>query len=300
MMEGMRQSLFEEKVIATPETGLELPKHVDVSEVMRDKNAFFVHMIQVTDQVDVSENNESGIDTTKLSVIDKLDMLYGVSPTVSASTLRPKTNDGTFYGGFGVIFSHGEIESASPGDIGSTATSLTTRRVNSIMNEPEDIDRAIDRDFPTPSKSYNEVVLKNPEVGGGFMKLDSIQDRVRYEDEEQEHYDGEKVITKIGIADFSNPVDRRGNPTGQNFDVPFSTLKEMYDRGKTFFMDEANQMYIIRTIDESTRKVEFVASPITPKDFSFYYGKDHINKYHKQEMRDRLDKSLKQKGIALH
>lgn len=280
------------------ENVLEIPEHLDVSNLMKEKNAFFVHMIQVTDQLDVSENNKSGIDTRKLSISDKLDLVYGVSPTLSASTIRPHTNDGTFYGGFGVLFSHGEVEHASVGDDGSKAASLTERHIiGGARKEKEDIDSAIDRS-PTGG-SYNELVLKNPEVAGGFMKLASFQDRITYQDEESTYYDGATSIQKIGTIDFSNRVDRSGRPTGANYDKPFSTLVEMGKRGKVFVMDEGNQMYLVRNIDEKARKAEFIAAPIDPKTFSESYGTERMNKYNKKEIKDRLEKSLKEKGMAL-
>lgn len=299
MMEGIRESSIEEKSIPTPENGLEIPKHLDVAEVMKEKNAFFVHMVSVFDKSNLVSENNTSIDTMKLSPRDKLDILYSMSPTVSASTLRPHTQDGTFMGQFGVIFSHGEIESAALGDIGSAATSLSTRNTGRIMNDPEEVNRAIDRNLPRADKSYNEIILKNPEVAGGFLKLPTDPKRVKYESEEQEYHGGQKVVTKIGFVDFSDPVDWRGRPTGEKFDRHLSTLKDMTERGKTFFMDEANQMYIIKNIDEATRKVEFIASPLTPKDFAFHYGEERMNKYHKKEMKDRLQASLEEKGMSL-
>ncbi|MFA5132055.1 MAG: hypothetical protein WC444_01860 [Candidatus Paceibacterota bacterium] len=274
--------------------------HLDVVAQMKEKNAFFVHTVQVGDALDVSENNKS-IDTRKLSVADKLDLLYGVNPTLSASTVRPNTNDGTFFGGFGVIFSHGEIASVSRGEDGSVVLSLTERKViGGDRNSSEDIDRAIDRQNFGHGKSYNEIILKNPEVSAGFMKLETMAKRTSYEDEESTYYDGEKVVTKIGVVDFSNPVDKFGKPTGENFDKPFSVLLEMNKRGKTMFMDDSNQMYIIRKIDEKAKRVEFVAAPITPVQFSDAYGKERMNKYNKQEIADRLKESLASKGVVLH
>lgn len=285
------------KGVSKIEAGLEIPAHLDVASLMKEKNAFFVHTIQVTDQLNVSENNRS-LDTQKLSIADKLDLLYGMSPTLSASTIRPHTDDKTFYGGFGVIFSHGEIEHASTNDTGSKALSLTERHVGTVFNEKEDVDRAIDRN-PT-SGSYNELVLKNPEVAGGFMKLASFTDRTTYEDEETLYYDGEKKVTKIGTIDFSNPVDRSGRPSGSNYDKPFWTLLEMEKRGKVFVMDEGNQMYIVRSVDEKNRKAEFVAIPIDPKTFAESYGAERMNKYNKKEMADRVKQSLQAKGVTLH
>ena len=282
------------------ENHLEIPDHLDVSKVMQEKNAFFVHMVQVTNDLDVSENNKS-IDTKKLSIADKLDMVYGTSPTLSASTLRPHTNDKTFMGGFGVIFSHGEIEHAHPSDAGTKAVEHTERHIiGGRKKEIEDIDRAIDREHGESSGNYNEIVLKNPDVAGGFMKLVSYKDRITYTEEESTYYDNEKTITKVGTIDMANKLDRFGRSDGSNYDRPFGVLEEMSKRGKVFVMDEENQMYVVRSVDPVTRKIEFIANPIKPRDFGFYYGKERMNKYQKQEMRDRLEGSLQEKGLNMH
>lgn len=291
------QTTPENKIIYNEAT-IEHPPHLDVASLMKEKNAFFVHMIQVTDAVDVSENNDS-LDTNKLSVANKLDLLYGMNPTLSASTLRPKTNDGTFHGAFGVVFSQGEIESATRGDTGTKAKSLTKRNVGTVYKSPEDIDNAIDRQHIGDDKSYNEIVLKNPEVCAGFMKLGSMESRTTYEEVEHSYFDKEKTVTRIGVVDFTNPVDRFGRQMGSGYDKPFSVLLEMIKRGKTMFMDEANQMYIIRDINEKTRKVEFIAAPITPVQLSESYGKEKMNKYLKQEMTERLENSLEEKVMTL-
>jgi hypothetical protein len=298
MLEQVSASPTQEKQVGKMENVSELPPHLDVAALMKEKNAFFVHMIQVTNQLNVSDNNES-IDTSKLSVADKLDLVYGANPSLSASTLRPHTTDGTFYGGFGVIFSHGEVEHASASDAGTKAISLTKRAVvGGTDNTPEDVDRAIERPLGM-SKSYNELVLKNPEVSGGFMKLDGFDGRITYENEETTYYDGETKVTKLGIIDFSKPLDRFGRPTGGSYDKPFSTLVEMSKRGKVFVMDEGNQMYIVSNIDEAKHTATFVASPITPSDYSYHYGAERMNKYNKKETADRLEQSLKEKGMTL-
>jgi hypothetical protein len=293
------ESVLEQKSQQLPSIEkMELPPHVDVSRLMAEKNAFFVHMIQVTKELDVSQTNKSGIDTKKLLVPDKLDMLYGASPTLSASTIRPHTNDNTFYGGFGVIFSHGQVEHASTNDNDTFATSIKGRHiVGGARNKKEDVYSAIDRS-PTAG-GYNELVLKEPEVAGGFMKLASFHSRLSYEEEEQEYYDGEKVKMRIGEIDMGPKLDRFGRPTGENADTPFFTLLEMSKRGKVFVMNEDNQMMIVKDIDEASKKVTFIDNPIEPNDFAYYYGKERMNKYAKQEIRDRLEKSLAEKGMSL-
>lgn len=93
-----------------------------LSKIETEKNVFLVHAIQVTDALDVSENNKS-LNTKRLNITDKLDLLYGTNPTLSTSTLRTHTDDGMFTNGFGVVFSHGEIVSAHPTNAGTVALS---------------------------------------------------------------------------------------------------------------------------------------------------------------------------------
>jgi hypothetical protein len=66
----------------------------DLSGIMKDKNCYFVH-----DMVDANwkpDANNKTLDTRQLSLEDQLDIVAGLNPTISASTLRPDTNDWTF------------------------------------------------------------------------------------------------------------------------------------------------------------------------------------------------------------
>lgn len=290
----------QEKISQSPDVGVrslelvEREPHLDVASLMKKKNCYFIHMIQVTKDLDVSRNNEA-VDTKKLTVADKLDILYVASPTLSVSSIRPHTEDGTFAGGFGVLLSHGEVISANPSDDGTVASSLTERQViGGPKNSKEDVDKAIDRPQYGGSKSYNEIVLKSPEVTGGFMKLGSFMDRVTYEEEETDHGVGGGILRKrIGIINLANEVDERGNRI-RGFDVPFATLLEMKSRGPVFVMDEANQMYTVKNIDEENRTVEFITKPMTPGDMLEVYGDKKMDKYTKEEKRN----NLRAKGVV--
>jgi hypothetical protein len=271
---------------------LETPSHLDAAALMKEKNCYFVHMMQVTKNLNVSENNKS-LDTTKLSTVDKLDILYAANPTLSVSSVRPETQDGTFYGGFGVLLSQGEVVSANPSDDGTIATSLSKREIiGGPRNSVEDINTAIDRKHGGNGKSYNEIVLKNPEVAGGFMKIDgeAYKKRISYEEEIRDYGSGGgEVIKKIGVLNLANEKN------GVVFDTPFSVFLERKNHGPIFLMDENNQLLPVTRIDEKTRKVEFSTTPITPSDIAEVYGEQKVNKYAKQEMLDRLAN----KGIVL-
>lgn len=266
--------------------GLERPPYLDATALMKEKNCYFVHTIQVTKNLDVSENNRA-IDTKKLTAADRLDILYAGNPTLSVSSLRPNTQDGTFYGGFGVLFSQGEVISANPSDDGTIAKSLTEREIiGGARNSVEDIDRAIDRKHGVNGKSYNEIVLKGPEVAGGFMKIDidgKDKKRISFEEESMDYgAGGGEVVKKYGVLNLANEKN------GAVFDTPFSVLLEMKSRGPVFFLNENNQMLQVTRIDEKTRKLTFSLKPNTPSDIAEVYGEHKLNRYSKQEMLDRL------------
>lgn len=264
---------------------VERPPHLEVASLMKEKNCYFVHVMQVTDSLDVSQNNRA-IDTKKLTIENKLDLLYAGGPTLSTSSLRPHTQDGTFQGGFGVLFSQGEVVSANPSDDGTIAKSLTEREIiGGAKNTTQDIERAIDRGHGGYGKSYNEIVLKNPEVAGGFMKIDgdAYKSRILYEEEALDYGSGGgENLRKYGVLNLEN------DKNGTNFSKPFSVLLEMKSRGPVFFLDENNQMLQVTGINEKTRQITFSTKPNTPSDISEVYGEQKLNKYTKQEMKERL------------
>lgn len=286
------------------ETGvksLDRPPHLDVTSLMKEKNCYFVHTIQVTNHLDVSQNNRA-VDTTTLSTGDRLDILYGASPTLSVSTVRPHHQDGTFLGGFGVIFAQGEVVSANPSDDGTIAKSLTEREIiGGPKNSEEDINRAIDRNHgDTPHKSYNEIVLKNPTVAAGFMKLDASAN-LSYREETLDYgVGGGEVTKKVGILDLNNEyspgLGGRKGELKRGYDKVFATLLEMKSRGPVYLMNEQNEMLAISRIDEKTRTVEFSIIPSNPSDIAKRYGEQKLNRYAKEEMLGRLASN----GVVLH
>ncbi len=285
MLESSPQNNINKVEIKSETENMERPLELDATTLMKEKNCYFVHMMQVTKALDVSENNKS-INTNKLTNVDKLDILYAANPTLSTSTLRPNTQDGTFEGGFGVIFSQGEVISANQSDDGTIAKSLTEREIiGGAKNSKEDIDKAVDRPNGGYGKSYNEIVLKEPEVAGGFMKIDgeAYKNKISYEEESINYgSDGDEAVRKYGVLDLTNEKN------GAVFDIPFSVLLEMKSRGPVFLLDENNQMLLVTKIDEKARKLSFSLKSNTPADIAEVYGGKKLNKYSKQEMLARL------------
>lgn len=259
-----------------------------------------MHTIQVTKSLDVSLNNQA-VDTKNLSVSDKLDILYAGGPTLSTSTVRPATEDGTFYGGLGVVISKGEIVSANPSDGASVAVSLTERS-GLGGDTPEDIERAINRThLSNGKKSYNEVVVRYPEIAGGFIKI-SKDSRVSYEDSTRDYGPGGGVVIEtMGQLDLSTVYDKdfAGNPdpkrASRSFDVPFNTLREMDLRGPVFVMNEQNQLFQVTQIDVKRRIVSFSTTPFTPSDVADVYGNHSMGNVRKEELLGNLHS----KGVTL-
>lgn len=267
--------------------------HLSVQENMKKYNAYFVHMFQVTDTLDVSDNNKT-LDTKKLSGTDRMDILYGISPTLSASTIRPHTTDRTFQGGFGVILGKGAIESAAPSDDGTIATSFENRYViGGNKDREEDVERALNRS--KDSNGYNEVVVKQPSISGSFMKLQD-DDRISYEEESIDYGNFGGIRTrKVGILDMSDIMF--GKRVEVSYKAPFDTLLAMEkrgQRGRMFLLNNKNEMLHITSIDEKTRTVKFDTVPVTPEDIVTHFSNGEIATDTKKEMADRL----KEKGIA--
>ena len=256
MLESSPQNNINKVEIKSETENMERPLELDATTLMKEKNCYFVHMMQVTKALDVSENNKS-INTNKLTNVDKLD-----------------------------IFSQGEVISANQSDDGTIAKSLTEREIiGGAKNSKEDIDKAVDRPNGGYGKSYNEIVLKEPEVAGGFMKIDgeAYKNKISYEEESINYgSDGDEAVRKYGVLDLTNEKN------GAVFDIPFSVLLEMKSRGPVFLLDENNQMLLVTKIDEKARKLSFSLKSNTPADIAEVYGGKKLNKYSKQEMLARL------------
>ncbi|MFA6414416.1 MAG: hypothetical protein WC217_01425 [Candidatus Paceibacterota bacterium] len=266
--------------------------HLSVQEDTKKYNAYFVHMFQITDTLDVSENNKS-LDTKKLSGTDKMDILYGVNPTLSASTVRPDTTDRTFQGAFGVIIGKGTIESAAPSDDGTIATSFESRHVfGGNKDKKGDVERAINRS--KDSNGYNEVVVKQPSISGSFMKLQD-DDRISYEEESIDYGNFGGIKTRrVGVLDMSDIMF--GKRVEVSYAAPFNTLLAMKKRGQggqMFLLNNKNEMLHVTNIDEKTRRITFDTVPVTPEDMVTHFSNGEVATNTKREMMDRL----KEQGI---
>jgi hypothetical protein len=271
------------------------PDYLDVTQVMSNKNCYFVHMIQTDEsQLNVSLNNEA-IDTKKLSFSDRLDLLKVGKLNLSASSIRfGNQTDTTFYGHFGVLLSKGTIDSAHPRDDGSVAKATSERVfVGGSANSEKDVLLAIEKKdtFGTDySSQYNEIAIKNSEIAGSFLKADGLREDIIYENyESEEVFNRPYGLAKIGIIGLETKYDSRGRVINKS-DTLIKNLVIAKEKGRFFIMLE-NKMHVVLKVDENNKKIIFNPIPTNPETISGTAGKESVNKYEAEEILKRLKRS---------
>lgn len=151
---------------------LENEKNRDVKTLAGKHKVFFVHDIVVADWKP-SANNRA-INTKNLDFEDQLDIVLGLEPTLSVSTLSPDSKNRTFGDySWGVLMSGGRVVGGQESDAATVAAGLRNRRIEKRFQTIEAIDKAIERPWgggKKNSESYNELVLEKPEVAGVYFK----------------------------------------------------------------------------------------------------------------------------------
>lgn len=170
---------------------LEEEENRDMKNLIKKHNVFFIHDI-VTADWKPSANN-SAIDTNELDFNDQLDILHGLAPTISTSTLHENSKQTTFgKGSFGVLLSGGRILGGKRRDAGTVALGLKERAFSSTSDVTvEAIENAITRkstldedNFDVKKKTgYNELIVENPEIAGVCVKWNDERPNLK-EDED--------------------------------------------------------------------------------------------------------------------
>lgn len=144
----------------------------DIRNLSEEFGCFFVHDI-VDAEWKPSDNNQT-LDTRRLSWTDQLDILHGLEPTISASTLKEGSQQKTFAknGSWGVFLRGGEALGGGYGDIGSRAVGLREREINTADQGIEVIRRGISE---RGDESHNEIIVSRPEIAGAYLRT-SLKD----------------------------------------------------------------------------------------------------------------------------
>jgi len=151
-------------------------KERNVAEIMKEKDLVIVHAIPLTSLQRKSslENNSilksGGYQNFETSV----EILSGLSPTISTSIPSPEKNQNGLYYPSGVILGEGKVLSANSYDSGSIAHGLYKRipkfgeKNGSAIQTKIDIDKITKEEFLT---HYNELTVEKPQIAGLFYDL---------------------------------------------------------------------------------------------------------------------------------
>lgn len=146
----------------------------DVKSLIKEHKTFFVHDIVAADWKP-SANNQA-IDTGKLDFNDQLNIVMGLEPTISASTLSPDSQNRTFgNGAWGVLLSGGRVFGGHYDDAASVTVNRNFRNISQQYRSIDSINKAIERPYSgkKTDKGYNELVIEKPEVAGIYFKYDN-------------------------------------------------------------------------------------------------------------------------------
>ncbi|MDD2766987.1 MAG: hypothetical protein PHH40_04515 [Candidatus Moranbacteria bacterium] len=228
-----------------------------VENISKKYSCFFIHDLVDADWKP-SENNRA-IDTKNLLSADQLDIVLGLDPTISVSTLREGNSaDKTFgKGSWGVFLSGGKVLGGEPRDMGTSAYGLRERSVSKNSRSLESIDEAI----ISPHKaSYNELVVEKPEVAGVYIKW------------------GESMPPLSETTSVQN-----GN--GSHYDRWWENLQSMMKRNvPIFILTPDNRTRLIHHVNFQEKTFEVATKDMKPEDMVDLPGiyKQHIGEVEKR------------------
>jgi len=230
---------------------IEEEKKRDVSNLARTHNTYFVHDI-IDAEWKPSANNRA-INTKNLTWNDQLDILIGLHPSISVSTIDQGSAHRTFggEGSWGAFISGGRVLGGGRDDLGTVATGLRDRR---FMSKKDTTTEAIEDAIKgREGTHYNELVVEQPEVAGVYCRWSKKMPPLTEETSLQ-------------------------NGNGVRYDSWWASMQDVMDRNiPIFVIDTNNQTHLIHDIDIKKRTFK-VARSLTPEDIQNMPGiyKQHI------------------------
>ncbi len=212
----------------------------DGANLMKKHKAFLVHDI-VDAEWKPSENNQA-VDTKELSWSDQYDIVAGLAPTISASSLRMDKSDRTFgKGSWGVFLSEGKVLGGNETDTGSVATGLRSRHIPESERSLDSIERAINTE---PSDTYNELVVENPQIAGIYTKWNE---------------DMPPLEEAVSLQNTNERI----------YDKWWEKMKDAVSKGTPIFvLTSDNHTRMIYDIDTEKRTFRVAGGEITPEDMT--------------------------------
>jgi len=185
----------------------------DVESLSKKEGYVFLHGVPTKNRgmKNTAENNPT-ISTTAMSTKEKLSLLMGLEPTISASIIKEGQEDIESYYTFGVILGGGKVLSAYKEDAGTLAESIFSRKSKYDTQTQKssiqpDIQKNLNEATGTSMKSshqgnYNEVVIESPKVAGLYINISQLnQNRDRVSLEEIKEYSQELNLPVYAVKD---------------------------------------------------------------------------------------------------
>lgn len=154
----------------------------DLTRISREKGVLFFHGMPLSSfDTNSTEGHNLTLNTREIDVQSRIQMVVGLEPTLSMSTINEnKPNKGMYYP-FGIIIKSGEVLSAYKGDASSDALGLYARRGYSSEQGPqksiiqEDIANQINEAVENKHHydKYNEIIVQNPKISGLCINIEN-------------------------------------------------------------------------------------------------------------------------------
>jgi hypothetical protein len=267
------------------EAFLEEERNRDIKNLVKKHGVFFVHDI-VDAEWKPSANNRS-IDTKQLDFYDQLDILHGLEPTISTSTLHEDSRQNTFgeYS-FGVLLSGGRVLGGDRSDTGSVAIDRNNRYIPKENRTPKAIENAILRKtFASENKNvkdstdYNELVVENPEIAGVCVKW------------------SEEWSEGVSLAEGSEIVlSKKLHGEKDSYEHWWSKVSGIMQRGLPIFILSRDNNTVRMMYDINIKNKSFKVTPqFSPENFANMPGsyQQHLGKEEKRNAAMRVfDKAV--------
>ena len=185
-------------------------KERSIAEIMKEKDLVIVHAIPLTtlDRKSTVENNTMLKSGGHQGFRTSVDILAGLSPTISTSIPSPdKSNNGLYYSS-GVILGEGKVLTSHYDDSGSVAHGLYKRipklGLNSAIQSEINIDETMKGNY------YNELTVENPKIAGFFYDLTEDPELPSEDPKKEEYLQDIRRFNKIepSLEDISEINER--------------------------------------------------------------------------------------------
>lgn len=235
----------------------------NVTELMKEHNVLFVHGIsRFTPDANSSLQTSADLE-------DKFNIVLGLEPAISTSTIRPGDGRTHYWASQGLLLAGGTVTEAYTHDAATQPQGIFERStIFQRTKQPlaEQIRGAIyDRDARNKNQwiQYNELVVEQPQPSAVYVALDEEPHSINYFDEAR--LDMPDIAEKLGLPLV---VIEKGVP----YRAVFDTIKHTLRAGEQIPIEELQQpVQLAQGQREKLISELFADSPFKPKTPEFDY-----------------------------